>query len=65
MIDQKVFGILHTLNSNVGTDITKSEKYYKIDTISNFICIYTCTQYMYIMLSKSWIVPFYNEASNF
>lgn len=63
MIDQKVFGILHTLNSNVGTDITKSEKYYKIDTISNFIYIYTCTQY--IILSKSWIVPFYNEAINF
>ena len=29
MVDKEVLGILHTLNSNTGTDIGKSEKRYK------------------------------------
>ena len=45
MVDQKVLGVLHTFDSNVGTHITKSEEHYKTNIRklipSSFIQLHT------------------------
>ena len=51
MVDQKVLGVLHTFDSNVGTDITKSEEHYKTN-------IRKLIPSSFIQLHMQYIIPY-------